>query len=58
MLLRPNAPRIRQLLSELEDCKDDLANAVTADEVDCARAEIASLQHSLWLAGYQPEEEA
>jgi hypothetical protein len=55
--LRPNAPRIRELLRELEDCRADLAEAVTADQAECARQEIHAIQHSLWLAGYQPEED-
>lgn len=57
LALRPQAPRIRQLLQDLEDCRRDLAEAETAEQAACARAEIHACEHSLWLAGYEPEED-
>lgn len=57
-MLHPNASRIRELLRDLEDCREDLANARTAEEAADVRANMNACQHSLWLAGYSPEEEA
>ncbi len=52
----PHTPRIRTLLQHLEDARQDLAEAATPERAACAREDIAHLQHSLWLAGYEPEE--
>lgn len=49
--------RISQLLSDLEDCKADLADAVTAEQAECAREGIYACTHGLWLAGYRADEE-
>ena len=57
LALRSNQPRIDALLRELEDAKEDLWLATTKEHADAARADIAALQHSLWLAGYRPEED-
>lgn len=56
MLPRRDTPRIRTLLRELEDAHDDLDAAASPEQAACAREEIAALQHSLWLAGYEREE--
>lgn len=53
-----HTPRIRELLDALESAKIDLLEAETAERAACAREDIAHLQHSLWLAGYEPEEVA
>lgn len=55
--MRPNA-RIRKLLADLAEAQSDIAEAVTAEHAACAREEIRTIQHSLWLAGYAPEEVA
>lgn len=57
LALRRDTPRIRDLLDDLEDCRRDLAEAGSADQAACARENIHAIQHSLWLAGYQPEED-
>jgi hypothetical protein len=54
--LRPSAARIGELLIDLAALKLDLADAKMPDEAAFWKAEITALQHSLFLAGYQPEE--
>lgn len=50
--------RIRQLLADLADLQADLAEATTVAHAADIRADIATVRHSLWLAGWEPEEEA
>lgn len=49
-------PRIRELLAALEDARAALVEAVSAEHAACAREDISAISHSLWLAGYEPEE--
>lgn len=51
-------PRIANLLDDLSDAQADLQHAETPAQAEAARADIASIRHSLWLAGYEPEEQA
>lgn len=50
------SPRINELLRQREDAERDLELATNPEAAADARATIRSLQHSLWLAGYAPEE--
>lgn len=56
--MRPNAPRIAQLLAEREDVLVDLQEAATSDQAAAARYELHAIAHSLWLAGYVNEVDA
>lgn len=56
--VRPNATRIANLLRELEEAKQELWLATDRDHAEAARADIASLKHSLWLAGHSDERAA
>jgi hypothetical protein len=54
---RPNAPRIRELLREDAQLREDLARETDPDLRECIRQDLYATRHSLWLAGYQPEED-
>jgi hypothetical protein len=53
-----SSPRIRQLQDDLASLQADLAEAPTAAHAADIRADIGTVRHSLWLAGWEPEEEA
>lgn len=55
---RPNQARIAGLISDLADAKQDLWLATSGDHAAAARADISTIQHSLWLAGHSSEEAA
>jgi len=57
MLYRPNAQRIAQLLEEDRELREMLFEATNPDERECYRQDLHAVQHSLWLAGYSPEDE-
>lgn len=50
--------RIRHLLDDLRDLGADLDEATSAPQAADIRADIHAVRHSLWLAGWEPEEEA
>ncbi len=49
--------RVANLLDDLSEAQADLQHAQTQAQADAARADIASVTHSLWLAGYEPQVE-
>lgn len=51
-------PRTQRLLDDLRDLQADLAEATTAPQAADLRADIHAVRHSLWLAGWEPQEEA
>lgn len=55
MLTRPNAPRIRELLRQDAELREDLATETDPDARQAVREELFELQHTLWLAGYAGE---
>lgn len=56
-LHRPNHRHIADLLRQDEEAREMLATTTNPDVAACCRADLETIRHSLWLAGWSPEPE-